>query len=462
LWGRMVSIDANSDTRWHIRSHLRYDRLGYRAEEIDMKRSQIVVLACMFLPILVALARGDEPDVDDLVRQAERLARDKKYDEALDAIHKAIKKEPNNDRYLILSSEINRRAGRFADGKRDALAALKINDKIGLTYALVAANAYGNEEPELALEYCRKVIDMGPKKVGESIYKDAKAYEDMLLKKTITITWKLDPSDPKQRKFIRDYLPVALPKDGLPYQSVAVQIKDAKSYRILKGEANDVVHVVPNGDKPFEVVTKVTLTPVSYKAKLVQAVARFGSERGNAGVSLPVNVRPYLGAADAIDPTSPALKKIAAEVKGDNSVETVRNILAWLKKSITYKEGSSDLTKLDFKRVDELVERGHAECRGYTMLFTAACRAAGVPARPVWGVLFVDKTYKSHNWNEVFIAGVGWVPVDPQAAETFGWLPINRVRMFMDLRRSAKSEENLPLLNLLYMNGEKLHYEQSR
>lgn len=149
-------------------------------------------------------------------------------------------------------------------------------------------------------------------------------------------------------------------------------------------------------------------------------------------------------------------------MRGTNSIETVRNILKWLKKNIKYKEEGSDITKLDFDSVDEIVKRGHAECRGYTMLFAALCRAAGIPARPVWGVLFVDKTCKSHNWDEVYIAGVGWVPVDPQAMETFGWLPINRVRMFMDLRKSSTSEENLPLLNLLFMNGPKVQFEQSR
>jgi tetratricopeptide (TPR) repeat protein len=410
----------------------------------------------MFFPILIAIVHGDEPDADDLVRQADRMTREKKYDAALDSIYKAIKKEPNNDRFRMIASEINRRAGRFAEGKRDALAAIRINDKVGLYYALVAANAYGNEEPEVALEYCRKVIDMGPRKAGEAVYKDAKAYEDMLVKKTYTITWKLDPSNPRHRKFIHDYIPVALPKDGLPYQSVAVQVKGAKSHRLIKGEANDVAHIVPNGNQAFEVITKVTLTPVSYKAKLGKAM----DSRGNA--SLPVSVRPYLGAADSIDPASPVLKKVAAEVKGASSVETVRNILTWLKKNIKYKDETSDITKLDFKSVDEIVERGHAECRGYTMLFAALCRAAGVPARPVWGVLFVDKNFKSHNWDEVYIAGVGWVPVDPQATETFGWLPINRVRMFMDLRKTPMSEENLPLLNLVFMNGEKLQFEQSR
>ena len=364
-----------------------------------MKQNAMRTLACGFVLMLGVAALADEPDVPALVKQAEQLIRDKKYDEALDVIHKAIKKQPNNDHLLMVSSEINRRAGRFADGKRDALAALKINDKVPLYFALVAANAYGNEEPELALEYCRKVIDMGPSKAGASVYKDAKAYEDVLLKKTYTITWKLDPSDPMHRKFIRNYLPVALPQDGLPYQRVAVEVKDAKSHRIIKGEANDVVNVMPNGDKTFQVITKVTLTPVSYKAKLAKAAEM----KGNG--FLPANVRPYLGAVDAIDPSSAALKKIVAEVKGTNSVETVRNILTWLKKNVKYKDESSDITKLDFDTVDEIVKRGHAECRGYTMLFAALCRAAGIPARPVWGMLFVDKTYKSHNWDEVYIAG---------------------------------------------------------
>jgi tetratricopeptide (TPR) repeat protein len=421
-----------------------------------MKRTLIPIAACLLLLIL-GVGRGDEVSVKKLVQEADQLARDKKYDEALQAIRKAIKEEPKNDRYLIVASEINRRAGRFADGKRDALAAIKINDKIGVYYVLVAANAYGNEEPELALEYCRKVVDMGPRKAGESAYKDAKLYEDLLVKKTYTITWDLDPSDPKHRKFSGIYLQVAVPKTDLPYQSVEVQVKGAKTYRLVKGNANDVVNVVPNGKQKFQVINKVTLTPVSYKAKLAKAF------QSKSSGSLPANIRSYLGPADTIDPASPALQKIAAEVKGGNSVETVRNILGWLKKNIKYREDASpNITKLNFDSVDEIVERGHAECRGYTMLFAALCRAAGVPARPVWGVLFVDKDYKSHNWDEVYINDVGWVPVDPQAAETFGWLPIDRVRMFMDLRKSDKTEENLPLLNLLFMNGEKLQFEQSR
>jgi tetratricopeptide (TPR) repeat protein len=408
--------------------------------------------ACLFGVVVSppSFVRGDDEEARRLVQQADQLAREKKYDQAIETIRKAIAMAPRNDRYLIIASEIERRAGRFADGVKDALAAIKINNKIGLYYALVAANAYGNQDPELALQYCRKVLEKGPSEVGEAVYNDAKAYEDMLLKKTYTITWNLDPN-PRKRKFTGDFIPVALPKGELPYQTVTVQVKGARSHKIVKGEVNDVLRVVPEGNKPFQVITKVTVLPVSFKAKLAKV-----------GGTLPPSVRAYLGAADTFDPSSPKLKKIAAEIKGKNNVETVKNILMWMQKNITYKQETSSIVKLDFKSVEEILDRGHAECRGYTMLFAALCRSAGVPARPVWGVLFLPKGFSSHNWDEVYIAGSGWVQVDPQKPETFGWLPINHVRVFMDLRKSSTSEENLPLYNLLYMNGEKLQYEQSR
>jgi tetratricopeptide (TPR) repeat protein len=435
--------------------------LLWAAEELKKKSGNMMhnrfrnsAMVCLFalLSLIPGAIRGDEPDAQQLARQAEEYIRDKKYDEAIEAIHKAIKMAPENDRYLMVASEIERRAGRFADGLRDAEAAIKINDKVGLYYALAAANAYHAEEPELALKYCRKVIEMGPDKAGgEAVVRDAKAYEDALVKKTYTITWNLDLTNERNHQFTRDYLQVALPKGNLPYQSVAVQVKGAKKSRVVKGDANDEVLLWPDGKKPIQLITKVTVEPVSYKAKLAKA-----------GGSMPASARAFLGASEGFDPNSSALKKIAAEVKSKDSVETVRNILRWLQKNIKYKEESSNITKLDFKSVDEIVERGHAECRGYTMLFAALCRSAGVPARPVWGVVFLPKSFTSHNWDEVYIAGVGWVPVDPQKPETFGWLPNNRVRMFMDLRKSDKSSENLPLINLLFMNGEKLQYEASR
>jgi len=246
---------------------------------------------------------------------------------------------------------------------------------------------------------------------------------------------------------------LALPKLELPYQTTTVKVKGAVSHRVIRGDVNDVLQVVPDGMNPFQVITTVKVKPTSYRAKLDKSAGPLG--RDSLG---------FLGAAETFDPASPKLRKLGSELRGKNAVETVHNIQAWMEKHIEYKLEKRSV-ELDFKNVDELLDRGHAECKGYTVLFTALCRAAGVPARTVWGVLFMPRDgagFSSHNWVEVYIPGAGWVPLDPQQPETFGLLPATHVRVFMDLRQSSTSKENLPLYNLLYMNGEKLDYEESR
>jgi tetratricopeptide (TPR) repeat protein len=419
-----------------------------------MRSTRLVLLAaCVVVLVGVVSSRGDDAaEVQKLVVQARQLLAEKKLDEAVEAIRKAVKLLPDNDRVLAAASEVELRANRFADGLEHAQAAIKINDKVALYYVLAAGNAYSNQDPELALTYCRKVLDMKPAEAGESVYKDAQTFEGMLLPKTYTITWNLDPQDPRKRAFTGDALLVALPKGDLPYQKVAVQVQGAQSWKVIPGEVNDVLRVVPQaGNKPFQVVTKVTVRPTSFKKRLDKPA---GPPARDAAA--------FLGSSEFFDPASPKLRKIAAEVKGKDNAETVRNILEWMQKNITYKLQEKTIVKSDFKNVEEIIDRGHAECKGYTTLFTALCRAAGVPARTVWGVLFVPGGFSSHNWDEVYIPGAGWVPVDPQKAETFGWLPLTHVRVFMDLRKSDKSQETLPLYNLMYMNGEKLQYEESR
>src|SRR5262249_50804046 len=152
------------------------------------------------------------------LEKAGQLARDGKFAEALDAVKQVLKLSPDNDRYLALASDFERRLGRFADGLEHARAAIKINDKIGLYHGLAAVNAYGTGDPEMALQYCRKVLGQKPEDVGASVYNDMKLYESMLIPKTYTITWNLDP---KKGASTTDFLAVALPKGDLPYQSVS-------------------------------------------------------------------------------------------------------------------------------------------------------------------------------------------------------------------------------------------------
>jgi len=209
----------------------------------------------------------------------------------------------------------------------------------------------------------------------------------------------------------------------------------------------------------MSLTTKISVQPYTFKKELAKAT----------GTTLPAEARAYLGPCFSINPRSPTLTKIVAELKGKTNVETARNILAWMKKNVEYKLINTPVDKLDFEMVEDLVQRGHAECRGYAMLFTALCRAADIPARPIWGLTRVsagqDQRYgviASHNWSEFYVPGCGWVPVDPQKPETLGCLPNSCIRIFMDAKKSKSSWENLPQVNLLFMNGDKLKLEESR
>jgi len=58
------------------------------------------------------------------------------------------------------------------------------------------------------------------------------------------------------------------------------------------------------------------------------------------------------------------------------------------------------------------------KCTDISSVFVALCRAAGVPAREIFGLRLgksaeQDITTWQHCWAEVFIPGSGWIPADP-------------------------------------------------
>ncbi|MDC7126121.1 MAG: transglutaminase domain-containing protein, partial [Spirochaetales bacterium] len=58
--------------------------------------------------------------------------------------------------------------------------------------------------------------------------------------------------------------------------------------------------------------------------------------------------------------------------------------------------------------------RGTGDSYTYAVIFTAMCRAVGIPSRPNSGILvYNNKQCTNHYWAEFYIEGFGWVPVDP-------------------------------------------------
>lgn len=66
---------------------------------------------------------------------------------------------------------------------------------------------------------------------------------------------------------------------------------------------------------------------------------------------------------------------------------------------------------------EETLALGHGACRDVTILFLAACRSLGIPARFVSGYQAFAETPDGrrhlHAWPEAFVLGLGWQAYDP-------------------------------------------------
>ena len=60
------------------------------------------------------------------------------------------------------------------------------------------------------------------------------------------------------------------------------------------------------------------------------------------------------------------------------------------------------------------------ECGAHSLLLAAFCRAVGIPARVVFGAMYVPNYgggFGQHGWNEIYMGAAGWIPVDSTAFE---------------------------------------------
>jgi tetratricopeptide (TPR) repeat protein len=425
-----------------------------------MKHRSILVVAIAFLLVLCHGSRAQGKDaadkeIQDLLLEVQKHLNAQKLDDAVGVLKKIVKLAPTNDGYLALLSDLERQSGKFADSIEHAQQAIKLNDKVPQYFILIAASAYNLHDLDRAREYCDKILKRGEAEVGASAFKDAKAIADMLNPQTYTITWTLDPTKGRITQ-PGNFLLVTVPKADLPYQTATYEVTGAQSFRVVKSEANDLMYIVPKGKQTIQLVTKVTVSPHAFK---------LDSAKRTEG-PFPAEVRTFLGPSESIDPKSAKLAAIVAPLKGTNDAETAQNVLEWMRKNIKYRLQKSGIGELDFKTMDEIVDRGHAECRGYALLYAALCRAAGVPARTVWGLAKLPATdakpkgdFASHNWCEVYVNGVGWVPVDPQKPESFGLQPTAHLRFYMDEKKTKSVLEILPLVNLLAMNGDSIKFD---
>ncbi len=127
----------------------------------------------------------------------------------------------------------------------------------------------------------------------------------------------------------------------------------------------------------------------------------------------------------------------------------------------------------------ECMRQGKGDCGTYTLLFTALCRATGIPTRPIAGC-WASGDNPWHCWAEFHLPGVGWIPVDPSVGDRgpkereyyFGNLDNNRVTLARTFKFTVDTKDGSTDVEFVQVgtwwwfpaqgsSGSKMHVEHS-
>ncbi|HEY6009089.1 MAG TPA: transglutaminase domain-containing protein [Geobacteraceae bacterium] len=130
----------------------------------------------------------------------------------------------------------------------------------------------------------------------------------------------------------------------------------------------------------------------------------------------PADYRRYL-APTSLGPTDGEVKKLAQRITAGKKtvLARARAIYDWTCENMYRDPATKGCGKGD---VCALLQKPGGKCTDISSVFIALARAAGVPAREIFGIRLGKKetediTAWQHCWAEFFLPGYGWVPVDP-------------------------------------------------
>lgn len=139
----------------------------------------------------------------------------------------------------------------------------------------------------------------------------------------------------------------------------------------------------------------------------------------DSGKEYPELVLPYLVATEFIPANDPEMKQIAEKAVKDKkgTLAKARAIYDWVVEN-TFRDPEVKACGLGLPVRTIKQCKGGGKCADLSAVFVTLARAAGVPARDVYGLRLAspkdgDVTSGFHCWAEFYLPGTGWVMVDP-------------------------------------------------
>ena len=131
--------------------------------------------------------------------------------------------------------------------------------------------------------------------------------------------------------------------------------------------------------------------------------------------TIPVEINEYLQST-AFIPTDGKVKEIALSVtKNKKKIsDKARAVYQWVVENTVR---DPDVKGCGTGEVEKVIAKKGGKCADISSVFVSIARAAGVPAREVFGLRLgkkddEDMTCGHHCWAEFYVPGYGWVPAD--------------------------------------------------
>jgi hypothetical protein len=330
------------------------------------------------------------------------------------------------------------RQGKWKLSLENALTNVHRNGASGWSLAQYAESAIGCGEFGLARTV---LVQAGrlPSDAGRGAEEVLKACSDRVAAATSARTYRLQFTlDPKQGGPGHPPVWVLIPQRDTPLQRFTFTVRNVVSCETHSVGIRDYIAVIQKPDEPFFVEGTLVLRPFCLGLTRLEQV-----RRGDC----PRELKIYLDRFQNLswwDPKNPEVQGIARTVKGRTGAETVQNILDWFRKNIRYDASIKDDPELG--QLGTILKLRYGGCHHNSGLFVTLCRAAGVPACVAHGYalpldekLFTNASPVGHGWAEVYLGGIGWVPVEPTDPESLRQFTVNRA--YLSLGASNRPPE---------------------
>lgn len=226
------------------------------------------------------------------------------------------------------------------------------------------------------------------------------------------VIFKVSIQAPEDSKDIKLWVPYPVSDSEQKIEDVRIDGNFSKSAVYSQKIENDRA-VYAEWSKP----AKERTFTFTFKAKAVERVKKdFLAVNLAQKSDMPKEINKYLQGSEFI-PTDGKIKEIALNVTTGRKtiLEKATAVYDWVVENTFRDPDVKGCGTGDVERI--LTEKG-GKCVDISSVFVSVARAAGVPAREVFGLRLgkkaeEDMTGGHHCWAEFYLPGYGWVPVDP-------------------------------------------------